>query len=197
MVRVKKSGNVSYELVTLIFFILIISITSLKLEERKIQFVKYSYENAAILSVMAANVPDRYEFATQNEMLYQTNAAITYGNNLADIDVAPATKAAWIIAQNRFKTALNTNFPANIKNVKSYTIDEFAIYNVVKQDNKVYWFNGTTSMAEVKGIPGTVTTSSGDIVANSGIYVSMTVVFKSMGQEYRMNIHNFVGLQPS
>ena len=197
MVRVKKSGNVSYELVTLIFFILILSITLLKLEERKIQFVKYSYENAATLSVMAANVLDRYEFATQNEMLYQTNAAITYGNNLADIDVAPATKAAWIIAQNRFKTALNTNFPANIKNVKSYTIDEFAIYNVVRKYNKVYWFNGTTSMAEVKGIPGTVTTSSGDIVANSGIYVSMTVVFKSMGQEHRMNIHNFVGLQPS
>lgn len=197
MVRVKKSGNVSYELVTLIFFILILSITLLKLEERKIQFVKYSYENAATLSVMAANVPDRYALASNRELLLTTEGNMNYGEELDETTLKIATIVAWERAKEEFSGALNTNLPKNIVNVESYTIDEFAIYNVVRKYNKVYWFNGTTSMAEVKGIPGTVTTSSGDIVANSGIYVSMTVVFKSMGQEHRMNIHNFVGLQPS
>lgn len=197
----KKDGVMNYFLVILVFFLLLISISMIKFEEKKVILAKYRLENAVILSTLSANVADIYEYATfKNLFLDATtefNGVKEYGYGLNSYsEFQTGTIKAYDIAKKRFKSAIQTNMKVdnNLQSTVDYyseiTLDDFVIYNV--RENEVYSYDGTNFYH--LGTVGAVKTKTGDSIKCSGIYVRMTVKISALKKEYSLKIEEFVDI---
>lgn len=187
MILKKDDGSLDFHIIALVFLILIISLTLMKIEERKVYYLKSNLDNAVVLSTMSANVADIYEFATFNivylDATDSSGKISAYGKN-TEVEMSNGIKIAYQNAYNRFKKALKVN----MNRVTNYKVDEFKIYNV--SSSKICSFDGATYKYE--GVKGSVKSPTGDVINCSGIYSKVTVPVTAMGQGFTIEINEFV-----
>lgn len=212
--KTKRKGSMGCMLIGMLFILCFITITVYKMEERKAYYIKKTNDNAVILSLMAANVVDLYEYASTSEILYDacyTDAEGRFSSfygNCSSAQFEYGTKEAYTKAKNRFVTAFLTNGDMKLLNgstesfvhnndpskeiYNEIVLKEFKIYNVYK--GHLYSYNGTTFTDEGTLAEGDKKTETGYPIVCSGLYVEIDYKISILGKQKDMKIKQFVDM---
>lgn len=200
----KKSGVGNFALITIAFLLFFLSLTVYHIYLRSAQSIKITSNDKAILSVLAANVADRYEYASCKVVALDTTGYTGYGDYNLPNDFREGCKGAYSLAQKRFEDALMKNFDAtkaggntyesNLPYLGTIVVNEFKIYNI--RYNDVYENSGgeTTVYSNQVGI---MTTPNGKTISHSGVYADMTLTIKGLGPfgDFTMPMKEYVDIK--
>lgn len=213
MLSKKKKGTLGCMIIGLLAALSIVTITSYKVQERQIYYIKKSMTNATILSLMAANVVDLYEYATNDAIIYDACDKVgdTYTSKYGACSSAEfntGMKNAYTRAQNRFTKSFkvnaevtndaggNVSFTSKKDPTKTYykeiKVKKMIMYNVF--NGNVYKYEGTGDAVLVGPKTNNYKAPTDDIISNSGLYVELYVKLAFLGKEFDMPIKQYVDM---
>lgn len=194
-----------------LFIFLLILLTILQLGYHKVKVIKYQADNGVVLSAVAANVADFYEYATYERLLLDCSGTKTdaFGRlpgtapeTQYDTDLYGATKRAYGFAFQRFQEAFAVNVGPLTKSGRDWQLEleDFRIYNVYNED--VYVSENISSCIVYENQAGILRTPNDVLVYQSGIYVKIKLkvhymTIRGHSYDYTIPIEEFIDMKPS